>query len=730
MHVQFLRKRHHFLFDNIMNSWSSTPFFRILLPFGIGILLSVFTTDLFDARLINGLFYVEIFLMLLLALGIWINRLSANYAMRWIWGICIHILLILLGITYTYSSRENVKESHYTHHVKEATHARICILEPPSQKEEYIKTTVEIQGLFTNQKWIKTTGKALIKIESDSISNHLKYGDCLIIANEFKEIKSFPNPGEANFSNYLLYKNIYRQAYLSKGSWIKLNENKGNALSIYAYHLRDQLIGVFRKYMIKKEEVAVASALLIGFTDEIDSNLRKAYSVAGVMHVLSVSGMHVGIIYVLLAYLLFFMEKNKWMRIGKSILLISFLWFYALLTGLSPAVLRAALMLTLVIIGKTLNRESNTLNILLASAFLLILSDPLMLLSIGFQLSFLAVAGIVVFQDWIYEWLEFRNKYADKIWKLTAVSLAAQLSTFPLGLYYFKQFPNYFIIANMLVIPLATVVMYACLALLVISPMQTISVYAGKLCCSLVSLLNSTVVCTEKLPASVTGGFSIDIKETLLIYALILCIFWYSQKRKPMYLMLSIFSICCLFASNTYARYLSVHQKKLIVYNIRKTTAIDFISGEESIFIGDSSIINNLEKKERYIEPAHQMMNIQKLKIIPLLSHTQINNSAETQAGFQINKQFISFINKRMYLLNDKKILKNKNARKIHVDFIILSGNINCKIEAVRNQFDCQKIIIDPSNSMYKTKKWIKECETLKLAYHAVSLSGPFIQEY
>ena len=200
--------------------------------------------------------------------------------------------------------------------------------------------------------------------------------------------------------------------------------------------------------MYNPEAIAVASTLILGYKADLSNDVLQAYSKTGTIHVLSVSGAHVAILLILLSFGFSFLDRFKYGRLIKAILIILIIWYYSLLTGFSPAVCRAAVMISMVIIGKTYSRHISILNILAISAFFLLLYDPLFITDVGFQLSYLTVLGLIVLQPIVYKWVHLENKWADKLWALCSVSIAAQVITFPLSIYYFHQFPVYFLISN------------------------------------------------------------------------------------------------------------------------------------------------------------------------------------------------------------------------------------------------------------------------------------------
>ena len=208
---------------------------------------------------------------------------------------------------------------------------------------------------------------------------------------------------------------------------------------------------------VEGKQLKVASALLLGYRENLDKELVKSYASAGAMHVLAVSGLHVGILYLLLTRIFSFLKKVKKVKNGKfilTILIVSFLWFYAIMTGLSASVMRATTMFSFIVIGnELLNRKTSIYNTLAVSAIILMIINPFIVYQVGFQLSYVAVVGIVYLQPKLNRLFYSRYKLVRGVWAITCVSLAAQIATFPLSLHYFHQFSTYFFISNLIVIP-------------------------------------------------------------------------------------------------------------------------------------------------------------------------------------------------------------------------------------------------------------------------------------
>lgn len=704
------------------------PLLRVLLPLITGILLGIYFP--FHHWLTIA---VPVFLFLVIAIIILIKKLDQSYKYQFFYGLIFNAFFISAAYSLTVNKTAHFHEQHFT----KSTISGFAygeIAEPLSYKGNTAKALINILAIKNNNQWNATSGKALIYFQKDSAVNLLKTGDRIIFEPDFKEIKEPQNPAEFNYKQYLAFHLIYRQSYLKSGKWQKVDSGNNYNLKRIAEAWRNKLLSVIEQNNITGNEAAVLSALIVGYKDKLEASIVRSYSSSGAMHVLAVSGLHVGIIYVIISSAFFFIDKIKYGIIVKTIIILLFLWAFAFITGLSPSVLRASTMFSFVAIGKAFNRNTNIYNTLAASAILLLLINPYMITEVGFQLSYLAVIGIVSFQKGFYDLIEVKNKWLDKIWQLTTVSIAAQISTFPLGLLYFHQFPNYFLLSNLVVIPLATLIIHTGILMFVLSPFPLLAKYAALVTDKLLFALNYSVNYFEKLPYSITEGIYITVAETILIYLIITLITLYLTVKYTRYLFASLMCIIVLLSYNAYEKSQLKIQKSFIVYNIPGISAFNFIDGSENILFTDLKLLNDENKLTFHLKNNWIKAGLDKEKIV---SVNEINKPNNLKTLYTINntrlfvrQNFISFYNTRIFYLNNKTLLNFVPSKKIDVDFIILSNNSKAKLSEIAKYFNFNTIIIDSSNSNYKTDKWLKQATDLGINAYSVRDKGAFIADF
>ncbi|MFA4853544.1 MAG: ComEC/Rec2 family competence protein, partial [Bacteroidales bacterium] len=448
------------------------------------------------------------------------------------------------------------------------------------------------------------------------------------------------------------------------------------------------------------------------------------YQGTGALHILSVSGMHVGVVFIVLNFLLTFLDRFKRGKYIKSALLILLIWFYAAITGFSPAVNRAAAMITFVIVGKAFGRNTNIYNTLSASVLLLLIIDPLLIADVGFQLSYIAVLGIVTLQKKICKLWVPGNWLLTQVWMIVSVSIAAQLATFPLAMLYFHQFPNYFLLTNLIVVPLSNFIIYCGMLVLFVSPFGFLAELFAKLLVYMVYGLNESIRFIEGMPYSAIKGIQISPMETILLYLGMIFLIYYFINKRSLFLKL-VFILAIIFSLSVAVKsYYSARQKNIIFYSIKKTSAMDLIDGREHVLISDSALIQSPKDIAMHIQNNWCGMHLKKPENI---FKKKLNNLKFTfnKNSLFISGRFIQFYDKRFALV-DEKNYRNTTDNPVPVDYLIISGNIKAEIGELLDCYKPKIIIIDSSNSLWKSEKWIKECAELNIPCYSVLISGAF----
>ena len=427
--------------------WKKAPFLRLLLPLIAGIILEFYFK--FEIRSIAIVFSVLISAYIFFR----ILPLAYRFKLQSFPGIIITLFMINAGLFVTWQKDIRNHANWYGKYYDSASFIIATISEPPIEKNKSYKAIAAVGAIIKKDSVYPAKGNLLLYFAKDSSQNNPEYGDKIIIRKELTEIKNSGNPAAFNYERYCAFQQIFHQCYLKKNDWVLLKGKEVTAYSQVIFKTRQIIINVLNKYITGNEEAALANALLIGYKVDLDKDLVQAYSNAGVVHLIAISGLHLALIYALLLWLTGRIPFIKKLKIIRLILILFCLWFFSLLTGASASVLRSAVMFSFIATGMTFNKNSSIYNSLASSAFVLLCYDPFMLWDVGFQLSYFAVAGIVIAQRYIYNWFYFSNKLLNETWKLAAVSLSAQIFTLPVCIYYFHQLPVMFLLSNIIAIP-------------------------------------------------------------------------------------------------------------------------------------------------------------------------------------------------------------------------------------------------------------------------------------
>lgn len=679
------------------------PLLRLLLPFVAGIIGTVYLKP----NLLYLLYALGVCLILYLVLFS-----ISSFKLRWIFGVLLYLNLALAGATLTALNYQ--KSTTNTPSLTKNNNQLIIgeITEAPQVKEKTVKAIIKLKGLKHKDSWAASKGKIIVYLQNDSLAKTLSIGDIVSFEPKLENVPPPKNPSEFDFRKYLSYHLIHQQAFLRSNNWKIVQKSPSNSLIKTAHNIRQYLINTLKQKGLKDKELAVASALILGYKDDIDAQLKSAYSSAGAMHVLAVSGLHVGIIFLIFSKLLFFLDKFKVGRIIKGILLILILWCYAFITGLSPSVMRAATMFTFVVSAKMTDRNSSFFNTLAASAFALLIYNPLLIMEVGFQLSYLAVIGIVIIQPWVNNWFYTKWWLPRKIWEITAVSIAAQIATFPLGLLYFHQFPNYFLLSNLIVIPLALTILCLGLAVLCLAYIPIVGDYLALGLNYLVQFLNYSVTLIDELPYSLSENVKFSISDAWLIYLLIASTILLVAYRKFKYMLIGCSALIVYLVFNLSFRLTTEKQQKLIIYNIPQYTAINFIDGTDNILVSDIKLTKNRSKMLFHTQNNWINNGVKNEKVVRLdhlKKKHQLSNIYRISNPNLFNKRnYFQFYDFKMVVIDNKTVLPN-TAKSNDLDLVVLTKNSKLSITEIVNKFNPKQIVIDASNSTYNRERWLSE---------------------
>ncbi len=696
-------------------SIKEVPFFRLIIPFLAGIAcqywIGILSSSLWNYALV-------IFLLILTFVSFF---LASQWRFRWLFGVVINLFIFFFGVLLTVRQPTSDKFE-----INNRNRAILYLLDNPQLRTKSIRVEAEVRSIYANNTLWSTNEKMLIYFDvRDSLASELRYGAEIAVDLVPQTVSLSGNPNQFDYKKYLSDRGVCFTAYLKPNTWVELG-NHGVPIKKIALQLRDKLVLLFKSYGLSGDELAVASALTLGYQDLLDDELRQVYSSSGAMHILSVSGLHVGVLYVLLSFLLSFLDKKVLTRAIKALILLGFLWFFALITGLPPCVQRSALMFSFLVIGDFFKQKSNIYNTLSASAFVLLVINPYNLLDIGFQLSYLAVVSIVFFYPYIYKLLYVKNWALDKVWSLVAVSLAAQFGTLSICIFYFHQFPNYFLLANLVAIPLSTIALYLSVFLIGFSPFHLLAGYIGIAFSFIVSLLNHGLEYIEKLPYSVTDGLNMSALQMFIVFGAILAFSFYLITKRSRFVFVSL-SLIVFFLVLNLKSYIENNQaKEIVFYNVNKKSLVSFRLGESLIFVDvDTTKIQFVDKYDFFTKGYISSVCAGKDIVIINPSQNKIKaNNAILGIKNQHGISMINFMNKTIAIPFSKSLNGFKSNRKFNIDYLVVN---NFCSYGVLDFFNPKMVIIDSSVSKYALVDIVLKCRHDGIPYYITSAQGAFV---
>lgn len=713
-----------------MFKWASYPFvrFAIALILGISYYLYALPSNVFFWTTLLyalSLLYLIAFLLVRRRLRVRLNSL---------FGFLVAAILFSFGVVRAYYHTDTNDGTHVIHQLPTndtINFYRANVIAKVQERKRSYRTLVNIRQVKIHEKWQEASGKVMFYIRKDSLTPEpkLHYGDVLLIKGSPRLLEEPKNPNQFNYKRYLALQNIYHQHFTTSLTYQKIGKAPSFYINVKAWAIR---VGTYCSHQLKTlidspREAGIATALLLGVKDRLDQEVLEAYSGAGLMHLLAVSGLHVGFIFIVLSRVLG--QVRKIPQGGPylfAVIVIACLWFYAFVTGLSASVLRAVTMFSVMAIAKAINRRTPIYNSLAIAAFFLLIYDPFMLTSVGFQLSYLAVAGIVYMQPKIYQWVLAPNKALDYLWQITSVSIAAQIATFPLALYYFHQFPNYFLLSNILVLPLAELLLGTGIATVLFSFIPGLNLALGYLLKNLIATINTIIFSIDKLPAATSEGIYLRTAEMWLIYLSIIGFLLVFQRKKFHYLLFSVLCLLIFTSSRFYHQHLFTKQQRLTIFHLGKHAHIHFTKGIQGLFIGGKTLRN-----DRQTLSFNTATYLWSKGVQHNLFWNDRNSLTRPELGFAYRKkgkyallgwQSTTFLILQQYMRSQEL----KPLQGVQTDYVIIQNRAVWSLEHLLKYIQPRYIIIDGSNGFYRGRKLSNEAKQLGLPCHWISTQGAF----
>lgn len=530
----------------------------------------------------------------------------------------------------------------------------------------------------------------------------LQEGDWIMSSSPLKPIQKNNNPGAYDFASQSAMKGIYMKVTAkNSGEYIVLHHEK---------NVFKQSIAATRKWIIKtlennlpdKRIVGLAEAMIIGYRDDLDKDLLTSYVNTGVVHIIAISGLHLSLIFMIIDFFVRLCLGKKRTDIVGLFITIPILWSFALLTGSSASVIRSALMLTVVLIAKALNKKTNGLNALLASALILLIHNPQTLYDIGFQLSYTAVASILIFDPIIKKSVYVQNPILLKCWEMISITLSAQMLTTPITIFYFHQFPTLFLFTNLLAVPLSSIILISELLLCFTAVAHFPTFIPAAITMQLIGWLNQYIQKMEHIPFGMIKHIYIGIVTLIFMYLFLIAVFYTMKKTNIKNIKFLALTFCMMSLIQLTDMLNHKRKKRIAVLQVYGKTCVLLQQGETGVLATNIDLIKDRKTLVDITNQLGAAYWIRNFEIVPAP-----------------NKPFLLSVDVENLLG-----IKQKNTDRL----VVLSGTpriqlVDLPLQNKKNLF----IVADGSNKLWKIQQWEKEADRLLLQFNSVVKEGPII---
>ncbi len=654
----------------------------------------------------NFVFINPIYLVVILTLLICMLLLAYLKATKLLRPSLIFTLLVFLisffiGISsITYKNQLNSK-FHYSNSTKFSLEKQVTmllkiseILKPTNFYNKYEAIVLQLEGE-------KVIGKILVNVKKDSLNKQLEIDTKLIARTSFENINKPLNPHSFNYKKYLKNHQVYHQIKLHNQDFL-VSQKRDVTLKGIATKIRNGIIKSLKENGFKKDELAVITALLLGQRNSISKDLMQHYTSAGAIHILAVSGLHIGIILLLLLFIFKPIHNFKNGKYIAAVLIVLILWVYAIIAGLSASIVRAVTMFSVLTIGLQLNRRSNVYNTLIVSIFILLLFNPFYLFEVGFQLSYLAVFAIVWIQPKLYSLWKPKLWILTKIWQLFTVSIAAQIGVLPLSLFYFHQFPGLFFISNLIIIPFLGTILLIGIIVIFLSFFEILPQFLGDFYSYVIHQMNNFVGWVAQQEFFIIKNISFSLALMLLFYVFIFSAMKWTEKRNFTRFVLVLVSVISIQLIVIFEKYKLQSTSEFIVFNNAKNSLIAQRFGDDLKVSSKDSLYKTTNIITTYLVGA----GIERVQ-----QHLKLKNL------YKFHKETILIVDS----------LEVYDFKSIKPSIIILRQSPKINIERLLKKLKPQLLVVDGSNYKSYVAKWKQTCFKNKTPFYYTVQKGAFI---
>lgn len=639
-----------------------------------------------------------------------IHRYVFRFSVRWMFGVTIFWAFISLGGMLSWLHDKQVS----INWPDSRMNYRAFLLEMPEAKKNTVLCKVHLSVVFDSVCTSKVGRDVLVYLPKDSVSMHLGLEDELLFSAYVDSPPNRKNPYEFDYGRYLQRQGIAGVAYVDSGYWSVRKGNVPLGVKQQALCLREKVLQIYRELDFSGDVYAVLSALTVGYKEALSDDVRESYSQAGVSHVLALSGLHIGILYGLVFGLFnLFIPTYRYMPL-KGVLLLLMLWAFAFISGLSASVVRSVIMFSFLVIAKIFHRQRVGLNTICIAAFFMLLWNPSYLFDVSFQLSFCAVTGIVIGVPWLQQFVIISNSFLARLCELTFVSIAAQIATFPLVLYYFSSIPLYALLLNIPVLFLTTLILWLTLLLLLMGFAPSIQHLLASVVSALVNFQNELASLVQQIPFSVIDSvpfLQADVFFSYILMGILLLIAMGWIKLR--WIILETWFIALLFFHIIVYKSTKVVHPRVVYYNMSYPLIHYVDINGVSYLQGDSVKMSNYALRE--VEKYREMHHLD----VPQWLSSDINSHAIWRMECITN-----FYGYRVCVINSDEWLHCVAPLPYTVDCLYLTRGFKGTLRKLTTLFAPKQVILHQSLGTYHTKRLCKECVELGIEYVLLQKEG------
>ncbi|MBS1783317.1 MAG: ComEC family competence protein [Bacteroidetes bacterium] len=678
--------------------WETAPFVRLLFPvvvailfFDKGLLPSISLLSLSSIAIISSLIGIVIL--------VWANNRKHFHVLQFLW---IQLTFFFLSWLCCIYSSPVSQLNWYEKSLNQAQSFLVRVAESPQQKTKTWKLSVEVMEAFDGSKVVPVKGSAFLFVYRNDSPFTIQKGDEIMIPNKWKPITNSGNPFAFDYRTFCQRNGIYHQAFISPNE-ITLFHHSVDAPSfidrVHAYSMQ-----MLEHFVTDKSTLGLMQAMLLGDEVNFDTELRQSYVDTGIIHVVAISGSHVILFFQIIAALLFFLRGKKYEAI-KYLVAVPFVCFYVAVAGAPTSAIRAAIMFCFVAIGLIFRQDKQPLNLLFATAFFMLLYEPMWLFSVGFQLSFLAVLSLILFFKKLSRLVVAPNVYLQKLWDAASASIAAEILIAPLVIYYFHTFPLTFLIANILAYLCMGLVLIGSMLIIFLSYFSAIAGLVANTLTFLVMVFNSVIVFLQSLNPKAFSNLFLSFPSLLCVYGFVIgmSFFWLQSWRKG--LPIAILSITVLLLFMTVDRWNSISQPQFVVYNINRKSYAEILSNG-------------------YYYP---LLNSDSIK--PEIDFATKENHIVTgnwKQGQSIMGNVFRFQGKKILVLD--KAIQLDTSFLAQIDLVVIAFPVKrFEGSALHKMFRFNQMILTGLQKRKIMEQWKDSCRSLQIPAHFTMLDGAYV---